>query len=279
MAMTESRISQFTIHNSQLFDTHCHLDVQQFDEDREAVYQRAHAAGVGRFLNPSYDLESSRRAATLAASREDTFAAMGIHPNDAADFNATRLNELRELAHLPRVVAIGEIGLDYYWKTVPPDMQKKVFIAQLRLADDLDLPVIIHCREAYDDMMKILDHEVADEDAPRFVLHSFSGDASHAKRAIERGYYMGISGPVTYPKTQELREVVRSAPLDRLVIETDSPYLTPQRHRGKRNEPAYVRLVAEKIADVREMLLDDIARVTTENANRLFRTSKTYSPR
>jgi TatD DNase family protein len=254
-----------------LFDTHCHLDIELFDADRDAVLERAHAAGVTRFLNPAYDLESSRRAAALAASREGAFAAVGVHPNDAADFDETRLHQLRELTGLPKVAAIGEIGLDDYWKTVPPDAQKRAFIAQLRLADELDLPVIIHCREAFDDLMAILDDEVADEDAPRIVLHSFSGDVSHAQRAMERGYYMGIGGPVTYPKAQGLREIARSAPLDRLVIETDSPYLTPQRHRGKRNEPAYVRLVAEKIADVREMLLDDIARITTENANQLFR--------
>lgn len=251
-----------------LFDTHCHLDVDRFDADRSDVLTRAAESRVTRMLNPAFSIESSQRAAALAAATPEIYAAVGIHPNDAAAFVDADLDVLRTLAAQPKVVAIGEIGLDYHWQTVPHDVQAAVFHKQLELARELDLPVIVHCREAMNDTLAILEREFAGRP---LVLHSFAGAISDLDRALACGFYIGISGPVTYPSATATRDVVRAAPLDRLVIETDAPYLTPQRYRGKRNEPGYVRLVAEKIADVRDMSLVDVAKATTENANRLFR--------
>ena len=250
-----------------LFDTHCHLDTHSFDADREAVFTRALAAGVSRFLNPAYDLASSRRAVALAQTRADLVASVGVHPNDSAAFDDATADTLRELSGQRGVVAIGEIGLDYHWQTVPHERQKIAFVRQLELARERNLPVIIHSREAMDDTLDILEREFAGRP---LVLHSFAGDVSQLRRALDYGFYIGVSGPVTYPSAAQTREVVRAVPLDRLLLETDAPYLTPQRHRGKRNEPAYVRLVAEKVADVREMLLTEIAALTMDNARRLF---------
>lgn len=253
----------------ELFDTHCHLDTEKFDADREDVFTRAHTVGVTRFLNPAYDLDSSRRAAALAQARPDVVAAVGFHPNDAGGFSDAAADTLRQLVadSAGRVVAIGEIGLDYHWNTFEPAVQKAAFIAQLGLARELNLPVIIHSRDAYDDTLDILETEWAGRP---LVLHSFGGAINHLQRALACGFYIGISGPVTYPNAATTREVVRTMPLDRLLIETDAPYLSPQRYRGRRNEPSYVRLVAEKIADVREIMMADVAAATTANAQRLF---------
>jgi TatD DNase family protein len=265
-----------------LFDTHCHLDVAAFDEDRDAVFGRAHEAGVTQFLNPAYDLESSRRAVALAQAREDVVAAVGIHPNDAGEFGGETLNELRRLAYrrfpphlspLPQgerelVVAIGEIGLDYHWKTVPPEKQAEAFIAQLQLARELSLPVIIHCRDAHDDCLEILREH---GQGLSLVLHSFAGKMAHLRAALALDYHIGVGGPLTYPSAHTLRDCVQAAPIERIVLETDAPYLAPQGWRGKRNEPAYLRQVAERLADVKSMSLDDIARITSDNARRLFR--------
>jgi TatD DNase family protein len=255
-----------------LFDTHCHLDTERFDADRAQVIDRAARAGVTRLLNPAFSLESSRRALELAASdaAQGTVAivaAVGVHPNDSAHFGPEALAELHDLAQHPKCVAIGEIGLDYHWKTVPPEVQTRAFLAQLALARELGKPVIIHCREAENDTLTILEREFS---GLPLVLHSFAGAIPDLERALACGFYVGISGPVTYPNAARTRAAVQAVPLERLLIETDAPYLSPQRHRGKRNEPAYVRLVAEKIADVREMMMDNVARATTENAVRLF---------
>jgi TatD DNase family protein len=252
-----------------LFDTHCHLDTEKFDGDRDVVFKRAHEKGVTRFLNPAYDLESSRRAVALANARNDLVAAIGIHPNDANDFSDETIAALRKLfdANKNKIAAIGEIGLDYYWKTVAPEKQKHAFVTQLDLARESNLTVIIHCREAYDDTLDILEKHWRDRP---LVMHSFGGDASQAKRALDFGFHLGIGGPVTYPNAQNIRDVVRFAPINRLVIETDAPYLSPQRHRGKRNEPAYVTFVAEKIADLRDTTIDEVALHTTQNAMQLF---------
>jgi TatD DNase family protein len=270
-----------------LFDTHSHLDVAAFDEDRDAVFARAHEAGVTWFLNPAYDLESSRRAVALAQAREDVVAAVGVHPNDAGEFGPAMLDELRRFADqrffphpdLPQgrsaspsgrgaIVAIGEIGLDYHWKTVPPEKQAEAFIAQLQLAHELDLPVIIHCRDAYDDCLEILREHGR---GMSLVLHSFAGKMAHLRAALDLGHHIGVGGPLTYPNAHTLRDCAQAAPIERIVLETDAPYLAPQGWRGKRNEPAYLRQVAERLADVKSMSLDDIARITSDNARRLFR--------
>lgn len=256
-----------------LFDTHCHLDTPAFDADREAALVRARQAGVSRFLNPGYDLASSQRAVELAQRHPNVYAAVGVHPNDAREFAAETLDQLRALATQPKVVAIGEIGLDYYWKTVPPQRQAEAFVAQLELARALDLPVIIHCRDAYDDCLALLERHGRDLSV---VMHAFGGELSHLWRALDLGCTIGIGGPVTYPKAQRLREVAASVPLDRLVLETDAPYLSPQPHRGKRNEPAFLPLAAAVVADVRRMRIEDLARATGDNSVRLFRLEQTH---
>ncbi|PJF47674.1 MAG: TatD family deoxyribonuclease [Chloroflexi bacterium] len=255
----------------ELFDTHCHLDVAAFDPDRDVAIARARAAGVAHFLNPAYDLESSRRAVALAQGHADVVAAVGVHPNAAADFDGAQLAELRALACAPQVVAVGEIGLDYYWQTTPRDRQAQAFIEQLALARELNLPVIVHCRDAYDDALALLrEHGCG---LPGLVMHAFSGRMEHLRAALALDFYIGVGGPVTYPNADTLRDVVKTAPLERIVVETDSPYLAPQSHRGRRNEPAYLIEVAHKVAELRQRSIRDIARITTDNGRRLFRLS------
>lgn len=253
----------------ELFDTHCHLDITAFDPDRDAAIARARAVGVVHFVNPAYDLDSSRRAVALAQAHPGIAAAVGVHPNDAADFGEAHLAELRTLARAPQVVAIGEIGLDYYRQTTPRDRQVQAFVAQLALARELNLPVIIHCRDAYDDALALLREH--GHGLPGLVMHAFSGRMEHLRAALAMGFYIGVGGPVTYPNAHGLRDVVRAAPPERIVIETDSPYLAPQSQRGRRNEPAYVLEVAQKIGQLRGTSMRDIARITTDNGRRLFR--------
>jgi len=253
-----------------LFDTHCHLDLPVFDGDREDVFARARAAGVGLFLNPAFDLASSERAVALADARPDVLAAVGIHPNDADALDAA-WDRLRELAGHPRVAAIGEIGLDYHWDRASRAAQARAFVRQLGLARDLGLPVIIHCRDAHQDTLDLL-HRHADGLA--VLLHAFSGDAAIARRALDAGYTLGIGGPVTYKKAEALRQAAADAPLDQLVLETDAPYLPPHPHRGARNEPAYLALISERVSQVRGVSLADIAAATTGAARRLFGLSR-----
>ena len=247
-------------------DTHCHLDVAAFDAGREAVIARARAAGIACFINPGYDVASSRRAIALAEQRDDVFAAVGIHPNDAATFDQD-LPALRGLAAHSQVVAIGEIGLDYYWDRVPRDRQADAFACQLALARELGKPVIIHCRDAYDDTLEALRRH---GDDLRVVMHAFAGDRRHADEALSRGYYLGLGGPITYKTADNLRAVAQAAPLDRLVLETDSPYLPPHPFRGQRNEPAYLSLISEKLSQVRGVSLPEVAAATTRAAQQLF---------
>ena len=224
---------------------------------------------MARLLNPAYDLASSRRAIALAEAHPDLVAAVGVHPNDAAGFGESHLAELRAQASAPGVGAIGEIGLDYHWQTVAREEQVRAFVAQLGLARELNLPVIVHCREAYDDALELLrDHGCG---LPGLVMHAFSGQAEHLRAALALGFHIGIGGPLTYPGAHGLRAMVEAAPLDRILVETDSPYLAPQPHRGRRNEPAYVTTVVQKIAELRGQSASDIARITTDNGRRLFR--------
>ena len=258
-----------------LFDTHCHLDTQPFDADREAVFASAQANGVIQFLNPAFDLASSQRASALAASRSDVVCAVGVHPNDVGSLTAECLSEIEALAKSSgKVVAIGEVGLDYHWDRFPRPQQREGFLRQIELANGLHLPIIIHCRDAakpagaYADCLEILAaHATAQQP---ILLHSFAGSPAEARFAFERGWYIGVGGPITYKKAHELREIVTRAPLPQLVLETDAPYLTPEPHRGQRNEPAQVRLVAAKVAELRGMSLEEIAQATFTNAQRLF---------
>jgi len=251
-----------------LIDTHCHLDYSQFDADREAVLARAREAGVERIVIPGTDLVSSRRAVALAEKHEWIYAAVGVHPNATDKFGAGELKELRELARSPKVVAIGEIGIDLHWKTVPLEQQEQAFRAQLALATELGKPVIVHDREAHPQIMAVLR-----EQAPPagVILHSFSGDRRWADQALALGFYLGVDGPLTYKKNDDLRAIFAAVPLDRILVETDAPYLTPQARRGARNEPAFVKFVVEKLAEVRGMEPAAVAAATTENAARVFK--------
>jgi TatD DNase family protein len=261
-----------------LTDTHCHLDIEQFDDDRDAVLARAWEGGLDRILIPALDVESCRRVLALAESDPRLYAAVGVHPNSARTWDDAAPDDLRELASHPKIVAIGEIGLDYYWDFAPKELQHPVLRAQLKLAAALQLPVVIHNRESTKDVLGMLlewQEELAVSGNPLSerpgVLHSFSGDAKAAQIAIAANFYLGVTGPVTFHNARDLQALVSNLPLSKLLIETDAPYLTPHPYRGKRNEPAYVMRVAEKIAALKGLSLDDVAHQTGENAKRLFR--------
>jgi len=253
-----------------LVDSHCHLDSPQFDADREAVIGRSMGSGVTRMVNPGVDVPSSRTAVSLAQQHESIYAAVGIHPHDAKTLDVDALEELKGLALSPKVVAIGEIGLDYYRNLSPRDVQRRAFEMQLEMAAELGLPVIVHDRDAHDDVLGILRDWHSAFDIRVGVLHSFSGDVAMAEQVVALGFFIGVSGPVTYRNADRLRQVVRAVPLERLLIETDAPYLTPQPQRGQRNEPAFVRRVAQAVADVRGLTLEQVAVQTTANAGVLF---------
>ncbi len=274
-----------------LIDSHAHLSFPQFAADREAVIRRAHEAGLVAIVEIGADLESSRAAAALAEAHDFIYAVIGIHPHDATTLNPAALAELRELARHPKVVAIGEIGLDYYRDLSPRGVQRRAFEAQLALAAELGqarglpLPVVIHCREAWDDTLAVL-RDYASGGQPQEgrpqggrpqgsplrwgVVHSYSGGPGRLDEVLALGFCIGLSGPVTFPKSDRLRAVAAAVPLERLLVETDCPYLTPQAHRGERNEPAYVRYVIEEIARVRGVTADEVAQATADNARRLF---------
>jgi TatD DNase family protein len=260
-----------------LIDTHCHLDFDAFREDREEVLRRAFESGVERILNPGIDLKSSREAVHLADTNPQMYAAVGIHPNSAQGWDENTLNELRDLASHPKVVAIGEIGLDYYRGYTSHDLQQSIFRRQLDLAAELGLPVVIHNRQSTADLLGILADWLAAlkesgsplRDRPG-VLHSFSESYAAAQEALAMNFYIGFTGPVTFGNAGELRETAARIALDRLLVETDAPFLTPHPKRGKRNEPAYVRFVAEKISDIQKLPFELVAATTSANADRLF---------
>jgi len=268
-----------------LTDTHCHLDFQKFDQDREVVINRAEKAGLIRILIPALTVASSLSAVKLAESHPMLYAAIGVQPNESLTWDNASIAALRELSIKPKVVAIGEIGLDYYWDAAPHEHQQFVFEEQLDLAAELELPVVIHLREkgdttdgpCYEDALRILEKWVAnlgpDKDALMKnpgVLHSFSGSTETAQRAIGLNFFIGVTGPVTFNNAKYKQEMFSQLPLDRLLIETDAPYLAPQPHRGKRNEPAFVCEIADKIAQLQSRNQEEVAAVTTANAERLF---------
>ena len=251
-----------------LFDTHAHYDDESFDADRDAVLTALPEQGVGLILNPGCDVESSRKAVRYAAAYPHVYAAVGIHPENCGGCTAGDLDAIRALAQLPKTVAIGEIGLDYYWAENPPrDFQQQVLRQQLALARELALPVIIHDREAHADTLAI----VREFPGVTGVFHCFSGSPEMARELLKMGWYLGFDGPVTYKNTRRAPEVAAVTPLDRMLIETDSPYMTPVPYRGRRNDSGYVHLVAEKLAEWKGVTPEEMARVTTENGKRLFR--------
>lgn len=277
-------------------DTHAHLYWHKFDEDRDEVIVRAEEAGITRILVPGTTLETSLASVKLAESAPIVFAAVGVHPTDALTWTERTKDELRKMAFPPhpsplhqgegtKVVAIGEIGLDYYWDRAPHSLQKEVLQKQLLLAERLNLPIVLHLREKNDasegdcatDLLEMLEKWVASLRSGAHplakcpgVLHSFSGTREIAEEAIALSFMIGVTGPITFKKMSQRREMIASLPLESLLIETDAPFLSPQPKRGKRNEPAYVRFVAEKIAEIHGKSTREIAEITTANATRLF---------
>ncbi len=251
-----------------LIDTHAHLEMREFNDDREDVIKRAREAGVEYIVTIGTTIESSRDAVMLADKYDFIYAAIGIHPHEVRDILHPAYEILRHFAQHKKVVAYGEIGLDYHYEHSSRTDQKRKFRDMLREARELELPVIIHDRDAHEDTMQILSEEWSPDLGG--VMHCFSGDAAMAERLIEMGFSLSIAGPVTFPKAEALREVVRQIPIEHLLIETDSPYLAPQPVRGKRNEPAYVRHTAEAIAKIKGLSFDDVARITSFNAMQLF---------
>jgi TatD DNase family protein len=249
-----------------LIDSHAHLDDRAFARDRAALIARLFAEGIG-VITVGADPASSREAVRLAERHRGIWATVGVHPHDAKTVTSRVLGELEDLAAAPTVVAVGEIGLDYYRDLSPRDVQRSAFVEQLDLARRLGLPVVLHDRESSGDLVAILR---AAGGPLRGVVHSFLGDRELAETFLDLGLYLGVGGPLTYPKNVALREAVASIPLDRILIETDCPYLTPVPHRGRRNEPSYVRFVAEAIAELREVPVDEVAAATVENATVLF---------
>lgn len=253
-----------------LIDTHCHLDFERFDADRDAVVARALAAGVERIIVPALDLANCTAVLALTERYECVRAAVGVHPNSAAGWQDDWLTAVGDFAQHPKVVAIGEIGLDYYWDSAPRDVQQRALRAQLALAAERSLPVIIHNRDASADVVALLrESPLANTERPG-VLHSFSAGPDVAAAVVEMGFYIGFTGPITFKKADELRAVATAVPLERILVETDAPFLAPQPQRGRRNEPAYVAYVAEKLAQIRGLDPDAFAAQTTANAQRLF---------
>jgi TatD DNase family protein len=256
-----------------LFDTHTHLDDARYNEDREAVITRAREAGVEAFLTIGCDLTTSRAAVALGDQYPFVYASVGVHPHEVKHIQDDWYDEFRRLAKHGKVVAFGEIGLDYHYNHSSPKEQRDRFREQLQLARELALPVIIHTREAQEDTITILKEENASEISG--VFHCFSGDAWLAKQALDLGFYLSFSGIVTFQNATALREIAKATPLDRILIETDCPYLTPVPYRGKRNEPSYVSQVAQQLASIhgRTLSFEQIGGQTSENAKRLFKIS------
>ena len=250
-----------------IFDTHAHYDDTAFDAERDALLAAMPAQGVGMILDPGCDIDTSQTAVALAEKYPHVYAAVGYHPENCAPYTPTDLDTLRELVKHPKVVAIGEIGLDYYWEQNPPkEFQQEVFRAQLAFAQELHLPVIVHDRDAHADCLAIV------QEFPNVcgVFHCYSGSVEMARELWKRGWYTGFDGPVTYKNARKTVEVAAEVPLDKLLLETDSPYLSPVPKRGERNDSRNIVHIAAKIAEVRGMTADEIIRIARENGKRLF---------
>lgn len=253
----------------QLFDTHVHLNVEQFGEDKEAVIDRAREAGVTMMNVVGFDRETIKGAIDLAETYSFIYATVGWHPVDAVDMAPEDLDWIESLADHSKVVAIGETGLDYHWDKSPADVQKDVFRQQIDLAKNVNLPLVIHGRESQEDIVAIMEEEGLGPAGG--IMHCYSGDIETAKRSLELGFHISFGGPVTFKNAQMPKDVAKEVPLDRLLIETDCPFLAPHPYRGKRNEPAYVVKVAEKLAELHDMSFEQLVETTTANAKALFK--------
>ena len=252
-----------------IFDTHCHLNSEQLFENRDLYIQNAIDRGVKYFTVVGYDLESSRLAVQIAHEYDFIYAAVGISPNDCKETTDEDLEAIEVLAKEPKVVALGEIGLDYYWNDVPNDKQKEIFQQQVDLAKKHQKPIIIHCRDAYEDTLDILS-----ESGVKGIMHCYSGSYEMALRFIKIGYYISLAGPVTFKNAKVPKRVAEGVDLNYLLVETDDPYLTPAPYRGKQNEPGNVYFVAQKIAELKGLSYEEVAKQTTENALKVFQLKK-----
>jgi TatD DNase family protein len=261
----------------ELIDSHAHIDFPQFADDREAMLQRAREAGVRTLLavGTGPGPEKLDAAIPYAEQYDWIYTSVGIHPHEAREVTPQHLDELARLARHPKVIAWGEIGLDYFYDHSPREVQARVFSEQMALARGARLPIIIHCRDAWDDCLAQIEGEWAPAGLGG-ILHCFTGTLEHARRGLDMGFYISFAGNSTYPKTQNLRDVAKHLPLDRMLIETDAPFLAPQPHRGKRNEPAYVAEVAKTLAAVRNLPPEEFAAATAENFRRLFRIARPH---
>jgi TatD DNase family protein len=261
-----------------LTDTHCHLNYHSFDNDLAEVIARASAQGIARIMIPGIDLSACRKAILIAESYDACYAAIGIHPNDADQWNIDTVETLRDLAtQSNKVLAIGEIGLDYYRDRVAPERQKEAFLSQLQLARELELPIIVHIRDSIADTFDILfqwQKQLENDSHPQAftpgILHAFPGTLEEAKMAIEHHFLIGVGGPVTFKNAKNRQEIVTELPLEAIVTETDAPFLAPHPHRGQRNEPSYIPLIAAKIAVLKQLPIEFVEQQTTQNAERLF---------
>ena len=251
-----------------LFDTHVHLNADQYEEDLQEVIDRAQAEKVTNMVVVGFDRKTIIRAMELVEKYDFLYAAVGWHPVDAIDMTEEDLAWIEDLASHKKVVAIGEMGLDYHWDKSPKEVQKEVFRKQIQLAKKVKLPIVIHNRDATADVVQILKEEDAQEVGG--IMHCFTGSLEVAKECMEMNFYISFGGPVTFKNAKKPKEVVKEIPMEKLLIETDCPYLTPHPYRGKRNEPGYVRLVAEQIAELKELTIEEVAEKTTANAKKLF---------
>jgi TatD DNase family protein len=257
-----------------IIDTHAHLDMPEFDSDREEVIGRAKDKGVSTIITIGIDLESCRKAIDIAEKHPGIWAGIGIHPQESKGVSKQDVGKLEEMARHPKVVGIGELGLDYYHQYSPKESQLTVLHWQLEIAERVSLPIIIHCRQAQEDMLPIIrdwcQSNKMPEGKPRGVLHCFSGDENLAKNYVDMGFYISLGGYIGYPSSAKLRDTIKKIPSDKIVVETDCPFLPPQKYRGKRNEPAYTAITMEALAEIKGISYDEMARQTTENAIRVF---------
>ena len=251
-----------------LIDSHAHLDDDRFDKDRDELIKSLESNGISRVINPGADLPSSIKSVKLSEEYENIYAAVGVHPHSADEMDEGTIEVLRAFGNREKVVAIGEIGLDYHYDNSPRDIQRKWFQRQIKLANELNLPIIVHSREADQETFDIIKSQ--SDGNLTGVIHCYSGSVELMKEYIKLGYYISLGGPVTFKNAKMPKEVAKAVPIDRLLVETDSPYLTPEPHRGKRNEPLFVRHVAAMIAELRGMNIEELARATSENTIRLF---------
>ena len=251
----------------ELLDSHAHYNDEKFEEDREEVLEEIYKSGVTKLVNAGYSVESSKKAVEIANTHNFIYSTVGISPNDIENYKKQDLKEIKELAQNKKVVAIGEIGLDYYWNKENKNLQKEVFIDQIKLANELELPIVIHTREAIYDTLEILKNNIC---IKKGVFHCCPFNVDLVREGLKLGFYISFAGPTTFKNSKNAAEIINMVPLDRILIETDSPYLSPEPFRGKRNDSRNVKYIAQKIAEVKQISIEEVAKATYDNAKRIF---------